>query len=70
MDELIGFAVALGCVVVIMAVVFGLNTLWQRKHRRTRPPRHQGEPQSQRGRVYKNPPSTNHNADPYSGWPS
>lgn len=69
MNELIGIGVGLGCLLVIMAVVFGLNTVWQRRHRRTRPPRHQGEPQSQRGRVYKNPPPTNHNKDQSSGWP-
>ena len=69
MNELIGIGVGLGCVLVIMAVVFGLNTVWQRRHRRTRPPRHQGEPQSQRCRVYKYPPPTNHNKDQSSGWP-
>jgi hypothetical protein len=63
------YLMALGCLVVFMVVVRILNAIWQRKHRRTKPPRHQGEPQSQRGRVYKNPPSTNHNADQYSGWP-
>ncbi|MDQ0870435.1 hypothetical protein QFZ70_002908 [Arthrobacter sp. V1I9] len=64
MEYLVGF----GGFVVFMVVLRALNGVWQRKHRRTRPPRHQGEPQSQRGRVYKNPPPTNHNADPYSGW--
>lgn len=68
MNELIGMGLGLGALVVAMAVVFGLNAVWQRKHRRMRPPRHQGEPQSQRGRVYKNPPPTNRNADQYSGW--
>ncbi|MDQ0690934.1 hypothetical protein [Arthrobacter sp. W4I7] len=63
------FLVALIALILVMAVVRLLNAYWQRKHRRSRPPRHQGEPQSQRGRVYKDPPSTNHNADPYSGWP-
>jgi hypothetical protein len=63
------YLVALGCVLAAMVILRLLNTVWQRKHRRTRPPRHQGEPRSQRGQVYKNPPSTNHNADPYSGWP-
>jgi hypothetical protein len=63
------YLVALGCVLAAMVILRLLNTVWQRKHRRTRSPRHQGEPRSQRGRVYKNPPSTNHNADPYSGWP-
>ena len=57
------------CFVVFMVALRLLNAYWQRKHRCTRPPRHFGEPQSQRGRVYKDPPSTNHNADPYSGWP-
>lgn len=69
MDQGAGTLVALGCVLVLMVVVRALNGVWQRRHRQTRPPRHQGEPQSQRGRVYKDPPSTNHNADPYSGWP-
>jgi hypothetical protein len=69
MDYGVGTLVALGCVLVLMVLVRALNGAWQRRHRRTKPPRHQGEPQSQRGRVYKNPPSTNHNADPYSGWP-
>ncbi|ACL41928.1 hypothetical protein Achl_3977 (plasmid) [Pseudarthrobacter chlorophenolicus A6] len=55
--------------IVVMVVVYLLNAYWQRKHRLTRPPRHLGEPQSQRGRVYKDPPPTNHNADPYSGSP-
>jgi hypothetical protein len=64
MEYLVGF----GGFVVFTVVLRVLNAVWQRKHRRTRPPRHQGEPQSQRGRVYKNPPPTNHNADPYSGW--
>lgn len=61
--------VALGSVLVLMTVLFVLNSVWQRKHRRTKPPRHQGEPQSQRGRLYKDPPSTNHNQDQWSGWP-
>lgn len=63
------YLVFFGCFVVFWVAVRLLNAYWQQKHRRTRPPRHQGEPQSQRGRVYKDPPSTNHNADPYSGWP-
>ena len=62
------YLVFLGCFVAFMVVLRLLNGYWQRKHRRTRQPRHQGEPQSQRGRVYKNPPPTNHSADPYSGW--
>lgn len=65
MEYLIGLA----CVLAAMVIVRLLNAYWQRKHRRTRLPRHQGEPKSQRGRVYKNPPPTNHNADQYSGWP-
>jgi hypothetical protein len=63
------YLVALGGFVVFMVVLRVLNAVWQRNHRRTRPPRHQGEPQSQRGRVYKNPPSSSHNADPFGGWP-
>jgi small neutral amino acid transporter SnatA (MarC family) len=62
------YFVVLGGFLVFMVALRMLNAYWQRKHPRTRPPRHQGEPQSQRGRVYKNPPPTNHNADPYSGW--
>lgn len=57
------------CFVAFMVALRLLNAYWQRKHRRTRPPRHLGEPHSQRGRAYKDPPSTNHHADPYSGWP-
>ena len=68
MDDLFGMVVGAGCLLVVMAVVFGLNTVWQRSHRRTRPPRHQGEPRSQRGRVYKNPPPTDHSQDTGSGW--
>jgi hypothetical protein len=62
------YLVGLGCFLVFMVALRLLNAYWQRKHRRTQPPRHQGEPQSQRDRVYKNPPPTNHSADPYSGW--
>lgn len=69
MNSFIDILIGIGCLVAVMALLFVLNAAWQRRHRRTRPPRHQGEPQSQRGRVYKNPPSTNHNADRYSGWP-
>lgn len=69
MDQGVGAIVAFGCVLVAMVLLRFLNAVWQRRHRRTKPPRHQGEPQSQRGRVYKNPPSTNHSADRYSGWP-
>lgn len=69
MDQGVATLVAIGCVPVLMAMVFLLNSFWQRRHRRTRPPRHQGEPQSQQGRVYKNPPPTNHNQDQWSGWP-
>ncbi|MGN7151107.1 hypothetical protein ACTHQ6_19120 [Arthrobacter sp. SAFR-179] len=63
------YLVFFGGFVLFMVVVRLLNAYWQHRHRRTRPPRHIGEPQSQRGRIYKDPPSTNHNADPYSGWP-
>ena len=63
------YLVALGGIVVFLVVLRVLNAVWQRNHRRTRPPRHQGELQSQRGSVYKNPRPTNHNADPYSDWP-
>jgi len=69
MESGIGVLAAFGCVLVAMVGLRILNAVWQRRHRRIKPPRHQGEPQSQRGRVYKNPPSTNHNADRYSGWP-
>lgn len=62
------YLVALGCVLVAMVILRVLNAYWQRKHRRTRPPRHLGEPRSQRGRVYKNPPPTSHNENRYSGW--
>lgn len=65
MEYLYGF---LGFVVFMV-----LLRIWHarrdRKRNTSRPPRHLGEPQSQRGRDYKDPPSTNHNADPYSGWP-
>lgn len=65
MEYLYGF---LGFVVFMV-----LLRIWHarrdRKRHLSRPARHLGDPQSQRGRVYKNPPSTNHNADPYSGWP-
>ncbi|MDR6415647.1 hypothetical protein [Pseudarthrobacter sulfonivorans] len=69
MDQGVATLVGLGGVLVLMAIVFVLNSIWQRRHRRTRPPRHQGEWQSQRGREYKNPPPTNHNQDQWSGWP-
>lgn len=69
MDQGVGTLVALGCVLVLMVLLRVLNAVWQRNHRRTRPPRHQGEPQSQRGRVYKSPPPTNHNQDQWTGWP-
>jgi hypothetical protein len=69
MDQGIATLVGFGCVLVAMALLRVWNAARQRRHRRTRPPRHQGEPQSQRGRVYKNPPSTNHNQDRHSGWP-
>jgi hypothetical protein len=64
---LMEWMVALGCVLLALVLLRILNAYWQRKHRQTRPPRHQGEPQSQRGRVYKDQPPTNHNADPFSG---
>ncbi|WP_314195278.1 hypothetical protein [uncultured Arthrobacter sp.] len=63
------YLVLFGCFAVFMVAVRVLNAYWQRKHRRTRPPRHQGEPQSQRRRVYEDPPPANDNADRYSGWP-
>ncbi|CAH0126343.1 hypothetical protein SRABI83_00089 [Arthrobacter sp. Bi83] len=63
------YLIGMGCFVVFMVGLRVLNAVWQRKHRQTRPPRHQGEPRSQRGRAYKDPPPTSHNADPYSGWP-
>jgi hypothetical protein len=69
MDSGVETLVLIGCLLLLMVVLFVLNSLWQKKHRRTRPPRHQGEPRSQRGRVYKNPPPTNHNQDQWSGWP-
>lgn len=69
MNSLIDILIGIACLVAVMVLVFILNTVWQRRHRRTRPPRHQGERQSQRGRVYKNPPPTNHNQDQWSGWP-
>ncbi|VXB44929.1 hypothetical protein [Arthrobacter sp. 8AJ] len=65
MEYLYGFLAVILAVVVLRL----LNAHWQRKHWRTRPPRHRGNAQSQRGRVYKDPPPTNYNADPYSGWP-
>ncbi|WP_422759015.1 hypothetical protein [Paenarthrobacter sp. C1] len=63
------YLVALVCFVVVMVALRVWHARRDRKRRLSRPPRHLGEPRSQRGRVYKNPPSTNHNADPYSGWP-
>lgn len=55
------YLVAVSGLVVFMVALWLLNAYWQRRHRRSRPPRHQGEPQSQHGRVYKDPSSTNHN---------
>lgn len=63
------YLAAFGCFVVLMVVVRMWHARRGRKRHEARPPRHLGEPQSQRGRVYKDPPPTNHNADPYSGWP-
>lgn len=62
------YLVAFGCFVVFMVLLRIWHARRDRTRHQTRPPRHMGEPQSQRGRVRKNPPSTNHNADPYSGW--
>lgn len=62
------YLVFLGCFIVFAVALRILNAYWQRKHRHARPPRHQGEPQSQRGRFYKNPPPANHNAYRFSGW--
>lgn len=64
MDYLIAF----GCFVVSMVLLRIWHARRDRKRHLSRSPRHLGEAQSQRGRVYKDPPSTNHSADPYGGW--
>lgn len=64
MDWLIGMLVVFGCLVTVMVLLYVLNTVWQRRHRRTKPPRHQGERQSQRGRVFRY--GTNHSK--YQEW--
>ena len=69
MDQGIALLACLGCLLLVMVTVFILNMVGQRRHRRTRPPRHQGVAKSQRGRIYKNPPPTNHSQDQFSGWP-
>lgn len=69
MDQGIALLVGFGCLLLTMVAVFSLNTFRQRRHRRTRPPRHQGVAKSQRGRIYNNPPPTNHSQDQFSGWP-
>jgi hypothetical protein len=63
------YVVFFGCFVVFMVLLRIWHAARDRKRHLSRPSRHLGEPQSQLGRVYKDPPSTNHNADPYSGWP-
>ena len=40
MDSGVGTLVVFGCVLVLMAIIFVLNSVWQRRHRRTKPPRH------------------------------
>lgn len=67
MDYLV---VAFACLVVFMVLLRSWHAMRDRRRHHSRPPRHLSEPQSPQGRVYKDPPSTNHNADPYSGWPS
>lgn len=53
----------LGAIAVVVALT-GLGSIRQRRRRTTQPARHEGERQSQRGRVFKH--GTNHSNTPDS----
>lgn len=56
-------AIFLGAIAVVVALT-GLGSIWQRRRRTTQPARHEGERQSQRGRVFNY--GTDHSNTPES----